>query len=164
MVATEEIIMRGTKRVTTIVHTSLFVGCAVAAWLVTSIPSGFSVAQIAFFAGPGIVLALAGSWAGHAAAPHEWTWRDGRRAALVGAAVFPPFVALYFAWAGSVGAGVVVTLLVLSTWFTLFVGFTVALVRSLGRPKARAALAHPTSIHDDVHDMPSADAPLRIVR
>jgi len=97
--------MRGNQRVTTIVHTSLFVGCTVAAWL-----------------------------------------------------------ALYFAWAGSVSADVLVALLVLSTWFTLFVGFTVALVRLRGRPKARAPLAHPTSIHDDVHDIPSADARLRIVR
>ena len=48
---------------------------AVAAWLAASVSSGFAVTQIAMFAGPGVVLAVAASWASHAGFPYRWNWR-----------------------------------------------------------------------------------------
>ena len=103
-------------------------GIAAGLWLAASVPSGFSVAQLAMFAGPGIVLALAADWASHAGSQREWDWRHGLHAAGVGAAVFPPFVALFVAWSGSFGPELMVTLLVFSAWLALFCGWLFAVL------------------------------------
>jgi hypothetical protein len=109
---------------------------AVAAWLAASVSSGFAVTQIAMFAGPGVVLAVAASWASHAGFPYRWNWRHGRRAATLGALWFPPFVALFFAWAGTFGSEALVTLLVFSAWLSVLSGLAVALARLAMVPKA----------------------------
>jgi hypothetical protein len=109
---------------------------AAAAWLVASMSSGFALVQIAMFAGPGIVLAIAASWAGHAGVPHQWTWRHALSAATIGALSFPPFVALFFAWAGTFGSTALVTLLVFSAWLAVLSGLMVALARLAMMPKA----------------------------
>src|SRR5690242_15106176 len=83
-------------------------------WLLASLPSGFSIVQIAVFAGPGVVLALATDWASRAIVRQEFNWVHGLRAAAFGAVIFPPFVALFFAWSGSFGADLIVALLVFS--------------------------------------------------
>lgn len=114
----------------------LWTSFAAATWIAASVPSGFSMIQIAMFAGPGLVLAIAASWAAHAAFPHEWNWRNGLRAAVIGAVAFPPFVAVFFAWAGTFGAPVMVTLLVFSAWLAVLGGLMIALVRLATVPSA----------------------------
>lgn len=113
----------------------LWTSLAGAAWLVASRASGFGVVQIAMFVGPGVVLAIAASWASHSAFPRDWSWRHGLRAATIGAGAFPPFVALFFAWAGTFGSTVMVTLLVYSAWLAILCGALMALVRLAVAPK-----------------------------
>ena len=95
---------------------------AAALWLFASLPSGFSLVQIAVFAGPGVVLALATDWASHVIVRRDFNWHHGLQAAAIGATIFPPFVALFFAWSGSFGPELIVTLLVFSAWLALFCG------------------------------------------
>jgi hypothetical protein len=95
-------------------------------WLLASLPSGFSMAQIAVFAGPGIVLALATDWASHVIVRRDFNWAHGLQAAAIGGTIFPPFVALFFAWSGSFGPNLLVTLLVFSAWLALFCGLAFA--------------------------------------
>jgi hypothetical protein len=109
---------------------------AAGAWFVASVASGFAVVQIAMFAGPGIVLAIAASWASHAGFPHRWSWRHALNAATLGALSFPPFVALFFAWAGTFGSAALVTLLVFSAWLAVLSGLMIALARLAMIPKA----------------------------
>lgn len=109
---------------------------AAASWLVASVSSGFSVVQIAMFVGPGVVLAIATGWASHAAFPQRWNWRRGLSAAAVGAVAFPPFVALFFAWAGTFGPATLVTLLVFSAWLAVLCGLIVALAHLAMTPKS----------------------------
>lgn len=127
----------------------LWAALCVGVWFAASIPSGFHLLQIAMFIGPGIVLALAASWASHAAFPNRWNWYRGRHAALVGAVVFPPFVALFFAWAGTFGSTTLVALLVFSAWLAVLGGLMVTLVRlaltSKTRQRAHATRA-PTNV------------------
>lgn len=112
-------------------------------WLAASLPSGFSIVQIAMFIGPGVVLAIAASWASHAASPRDWTWRHGLRAAAIGAGVFPPFVAAFFAWAGTFGPDVMVTLLVFSAWLAVLSGLLIALTRlALAPAEQRHRITH----------------------
>jgi hypothetical protein len=118
-----------------VIHAALWLSLAASLWLVASVPSGFSIAQIAMFIGPGIVLAIAASWASHAAFPQAWTWQHGARAAAIGAGTFPPFVALFFAWAGTFGSNVLVMLLVLSAWLAMLFGLIVALARLARAPR-----------------------------
>lgn len=113
-------------------------------WVAVSIPSGFSVVQIAMFIGPGIVLAIAVSWASHAAFPDDWTWQHGLRAAAVGAGAFPPFVAAFFAWAGTFGSSSMVTLLVFSAWLAVLFGLVLALGRLALAPKEKRHRASAT--------------------
>jgi hypothetical protein len=95
-------------------------------WLLASVPSGFSPVQIAVFAGPGIVLALATDWASHVGTRREFDWRHGLKAAAVGATFFPPFVAVFFAWSGTFGADLIIALLVFTAWLALLCGFMFA--------------------------------------
>ena len=111
-----------------IIRTILRTLLGAALWLVASVPSGFSVLQIAMFIGPGVVLAIATSWASHAAFPRRWSWRHGLRAAVVGAVGFPPIVAAFFAWSGTFGSETMVTLLVFSAWLAVLSGLMMALV------------------------------------
>jgi hypothetical protein len=112
----------------------MLIATAASLWLIASLPSGFSVVQLAMFVGPGIVLALAVDWASHAGARREWDWEHGRRAAAFGAAIFPPFVALFFSWSGSFGPELMIALLVFSAWLALFCGLLfAALTRSTNR-------------------------------
>lgn len=107
-------------------RTLALLATAAVLWLLASLPSGFSVAQIAVFAGPGVVLALATDWASHAVARRDFNWHHGLQAAGIGATIFPPFVALFFAWSGSFGPDLLVTLLVFSAWLALFCGLSFA--------------------------------------
>jgi hypothetical protein len=109
-------------------RTPALVAVAALLWLAASVPSGFGIVQIAVFAGPGMVLALAISWTSYANARRDWDWRHGLRAIGLGAAFFPPFVGLFFAWSGSFGSEVLVTLLVYSAWMALLCGFLLAML------------------------------------
>lgn len=128
-----------------VVRALAWTALSVALWLAASLPSGLGVVQIAMFAGPGVVLAVAASWASHAAFPGEWSWSDGLRAAVVGAIAFPPFVALFFAWGGTFGSSVLVTLLVFSAWLAVLCGLIIALLHLAMTPRAERRRAR--SIH-----------------
>lgn len=115
---------------------AVFAVVAVAIWLGAILPSGFSAVQIAVFAGPGIVLAVTMSWASFAALPHVWNWTHGFRAAIAGATIFPPFVALLFAWGGTWEPGILVEVLVASAWLAIVLGLVGAAARGLTAPRA----------------------------
>jgi hypothetical protein len=118
-------------------------------WIAASVPSGFGIAQIAMFAGPGVVLAIATSWASGAAYPDEWSWRHALRAAAFGAAVFPPFVALFLAWAGTYDRPAMVTLLVVSAWLAVLGGLAIAIARLVLQPdKERHRARSPHHLND----------------
>jgi hypothetical protein len=144
--------MRHRPIVRTIVKASLAAGL----WLAASLPSGFGIAQIAMFAGPGVVLAIAMSWGAGAASPGDWTWHHALRAAGFGAAVFPPFVALFFAWAGTFAAVTMVTLLVVSARLAVLGGLAVAIARLVIPSRMERYRAHAP------HHI--ADTPARLVR
>jgi hypothetical protein len=134
-----------------VIRVVLWLSLTASLWLAASLPSGFGIAQIAMFIGPGIVLAIAASWASHAAFPRVWTWQHGARAAAIGAALFPPFVVLFFAWSGTFGPEVMMTLLVFSAWLAVLCGLMIALARlaMARRPRGRrmfsAGLLAPSS-------------------
>ena len=123
-----------------IIRALLWTSLGAGLWLMASLPSGFSIVQISMFIGPGVVLAIATSWASHATFPARWTWRHGLRAAAVGAVGFPPFVALFFAWAGTFGSATLVTLLVFSAWLAVLSGLMMALVHLATAPKEQRRL------------------------
>ena len=133
---------------------------AVFLWLCASIPTGFPISQISMFAGPGIVLAVAANWASHAANPSRLTWRHGFRAAVLGAVLFPPLIAFYFAWGGSFGTGVFMTLLIFSTWLALMAGLIVATLRMLSAPeRARRRAQSPRAPHPyEIYESPGPHA------
>ncbi len=121
-----------------LVRATVWTVVAVVTWLAASVPSGFSVAQIAMFIAPGMVLSIAMNWTSYAAFPERWRWPHGLRAAAIGAGIFPPFVALFCAWAGTFGSGVMLTLLVFSAWVAVLGGLMIALGRLALTPRSRS--------------------------
>jgi len=99
-------------------------------WLATS-PSGFSVLELLIFTGPGMVLAIATSWANHTFGRESWEWRDALVAGLIGAAVLPPILAFNIALLAALNSGAVVVTFVLGAWLALGIGLLVGSIRSL---------------------------------
>lgn len=115
---------------------------SIALWAMATVPSGFSIVQLLIFAGPGIVLAVAASWMSHAFAPDRWSWDDALSAAIVGAVVFPPVVALFVAWTATLETNGTILLFILGSWVALGAGIVWAAVgmiirrRTAPRPAA----------------------------
>jgi hypothetical protein len=102
-----------------------------ALWTVALVPSGFGVLQLLMFAAPGMVLAVATSWAAHAFTPERWEWEDAFVAAVLGATAFPPFVALFVAWSATLDTNMMGFLFVLGSWVALAAGLVGGGIRML---------------------------------
>ena len=113
-------------------------------WMLTGIPTGFPMSDLAVFAGPGIVLAIAMSWTYHGFARDQWTWSRALHAAIAGAVFYPPLVALAVAWSGTLGPSVMVFLFVMTSWCALGAGAVGAVARwVMERRQDAAAPASP---------------------
>ena len=111
-------------------------------WILVTTPTGFPLVDLSVFAGPGVVFAIAMNWAWDAPAPKPHDWRGAVDAAMIGAILFPPFVAAILAWGGTLAPGAMEIVLVLAAWIALIVGFIGGVVyRRLWRepPEARRA-------------------------
>lgn len=116
----------------------------VAVWAFAAVQSGFGIVQIAVFAGPGLVLAVAASWMAHIFSSADWTWDNALNAGVAGALIFPPVVAFIVAWGATMDSSMTIFIFVFGSWFALAVGL-VAGVGGLARRRHRAAKAR------DVH-------------
>ena len=105
------------------------VGCAL--WLTITIPTGFPFSELAAFAGPGVVLAIAMSWTANSLRRDHWNWRSALHAAAAGAILYPPLVAFITAWGGTLGMQAMVVLFVLTSWVVLGAGAFGAVLRWL---------------------------------
>lgn len=81
-------------------------------WILVTIPTGFPLVDLSVFTAPGIVFAIAMNWAWNAPAPASHDWRGAIDAAMIGAVLFPPFVALILAWSGTLAPGAMEIVLV----------------------------------------------------
>jgi peptidoglycan/LPS O-acetylase OafA/YrhL len=98
-------------------------------WLVSSEPWGLGVEQLLMFAAPGALLGLGASWAAHGSTQRQWTWKNSRRAALVGALALPPVLAFVVAWEGNARPQRLLVGFVYAAWLVLIGGGVIALVR-----------------------------------
>jgi hypothetical protein len=96
-------------------------------WLVSTEPWGLGVYQLLMFTAPGALLGLGATWMAHASAPHTWTWRTGRRAAVIGAATLPPVLAFLVALDGNSRPQRLLVGFVYMAWIALVGGSAVAL-------------------------------------
>ncbi|HVX38544.1 MAG TPA: hypothetical protein VHB25_03140 [Gemmatimonadaceae bacterium] len=110
---------------------------AIGLWSAATVPSGYSYVELLVFAGPGMVLAIAMSWAAHAFARSHFTWDDGLRAGLIGGAVLPPVLAFTVALTATTDHGAILVTFVLGSWFALASGVLVAALRALGQDGSR---------------------------
>jgi hypothetical protein len=117
-----------------------------AMWVLATVPSGFSAFQLALFAGPGMVLAIAMSWTAHAFTPEEFDWGDTLSAGAFGAAAFPPVVGLFVAWTSTFNPNVMIVLLILSSWLALGAGLIGGVLR-LATRKHRERSSQPRLVH-----------------
>ena len=95
-------------------------------WLMTA-PSGFSILELTLFAAPGAVLALSAEWASNIFDPDRVTRRRMMRAAILGALILPPFIALGIAFLSAMTGAPVVVIFMFGAWAALGGGFAVAL-------------------------------------
>lgn len=116
----------------------LGVAAAIALWAAVTTPSGYSVTELLVFAGPGMVLAIAMSWAAHAFSQSFFTWDDGLRAGIIGGAVLPPVLAFAVALTATADHGAILVTFVLGSWFALASGILVAALRALNEDGSRA--------------------------
>jgi hypothetical protein len=100
-------------------------------WLTVTVPTGFPVSELAAFAGPGVVLAIAMSWSANSLRRSEWSWRSALHAAAAGAILYPPLVAFVTAWGGTLGEQAMVVLFVMTSWVVLGAGAFGAILRWL---------------------------------
>lgn len=112
------------------------IAAATIVWTTAILLSGFSFVQLLPFTGPGVVLALAARWASRVFDPEAWNMDDALRAALSGAMLFPPIVALFVAWTATLEPNTMAVLFILGAWFALAAGFIHALLRVALRRRA----------------------------
>lgn len=107
------------------------IGLAVVAsiWLISSEPWGLGVEQLLMFAAPGALLGLGASWAAHGSSQRQWTWRNSRRAAFVGAVILPPVLAFVVAWDGNARPQRLLVGFVYAAWAVLVGGGVIAVAR-----------------------------------
>ena len=116
---------------------------AILLWQVSTTQSGYSYAELVVFAGPAMVLAIAGNWASAAFRHDGWNWTRALRAAVLGAILLPPMlaaaIALFSAWNGSA----VLLTFILGAWLALGTGVFIASVRALFGDFKRARSGEP---------------------
>lgn len=115
----------------------LGVAAAIGLWSAATVPSGYSYVELLVFAGPGMVLAIAMSWAAHTFARSQFTWTDGLRAGIIGGAVLPPVIAFMVALSATADHGAILVTFVLGSWLALASGVLVAALRALNEDGSR---------------------------
>jgi hypothetical protein len=119
----------------------------IALWGFTVAQSGYTAAELAMFAGPGIVLTLAASWSSRVFDRDQWTWVAGMRTVLVGGLISPPLIGFGIAFLTAMNRDAVLLIFILGAWLALTGGVFVACIRAL---------------RDDIRQRPPA-APVRLV-
>lgn len=104
---------------------------AVVLWGVSTTQSGYSYAELLVFAGPAMVLAIAGNWASAAFHHDGWNWSRALRAAMLGAILLPPVIAAGIAFFSAWNDSAVLLTFILGAWLALGAGVLVAAVRAL---------------------------------
>ena len=108
-----------------------FAAGVMALWLLSTEPWGLGVFQLVMFMAPGALLGLGAAWMFHVASPDTWTWRSGRRAALIGATTLPPLLAFLVAVDGNSRPHALLAGFVYAAWLALFAGALAAIVQKL---------------------------------
>lgn len=103
----------------------------IALWRFTIVHSGYTTAELAMFAGPGLVLSLAASWSSRVFTRDQWTWFVGLRAAAIGALVTPPLIGFGLAFLSAMNHDALLLIFILGAWLALAGGVFVACVRAL---------------------------------
>jgi hypothetical protein len=102
--------------------------CCVTTWLVAGLQLAEGILGVLPFVAPGAMIGIALGWLSYLFLPRAYTWRHGRRDALRGAALLPPWLAALVTAGGmTIGGGVMVV--VGGAWTVVFVGATAALLR-----------------------------------
>lgn len=70
-------------------------------WYIASSPWGISAAELAPFIAPGALLGIGAAWVSYTWKRDQWTWIVTRNAAITGALVLPPIIAVGFALVGA---------------------------------------------------------------
>ena len=100
-------------------------------WWVSTAKSGFNFVELLVFAGPAMVLAVAGNWAAAAFRRDTWNWTGAFRAALLGAILLPPVIAAGIAFFSAWNDNAVLLTFILGAWLALGAGVLVASARAL---------------------------------
>lgn len=100
-------------------------------WLLALVPTGLALHDLASFAALGTILWTAFSATAHVLARRDWAWRAALRAAILGAAVLPPVIAVLVAIAGVERPQQLLSLFVYGAWLTVAAG---AITGLLHRP------------------------------
>ena len=130
MVVRHQFSMTHSDRTKWIVRT-IAAALTIALWRFTIVHSGYTAAELAMFAGPGLVLTLAASWSSRVFNRDQWTWSAGLRAAAIGAVVTPPLVGFGLAFLSAMNHDALPLVFVLGAWLALAGGVFVACVRAL---------------------------------
>jgi hypothetical protein len=108
-------------------------------WLAVLVPSGFGIQEMIAFVPPAAALAVFMRWVSFALSPSRWSWDDGMRAALVGAALLPPFLTLLVVLVGLERPPQLLVLFVIGAWIALGAGLLAAVVRAAWATYRRAS-------------------------
>ena len=103
----------------------------IALWRFTEVHSGYTAAEMAMFAGPGLVLTMAASWSSRIFHRDEWTWAAGLRTAIIGALVSPPLIGFGLAFLSAMNHEAVLLVFIVGAWLAVAGGVFVACVREL---------------------------------
>lgn len=115
-------------RVRRIIAGLAFTSIAIVTWVVAGLQLAGGLLGIVPFTAPGAMIGLAGGWLSHLFRPQAYDWRRGRRAALIGAILLPPWIAALVTVAGmTTGGGAMVV--VGGAWVVACVGVAAALLR-----------------------------------
>ncbi|MFI5230255.1 MAG: hypothetical protein ACHQWU_14370 [Gemmatimonadales bacterium] len=118
-----------------LVRIAVALALAASVWLVSTEPWGLGVYQLFVFAAPGALLGIGAGWAAHGYSQAQWTWKDARLAAVIGAIILPPVLAFLVALDGNARPQRLLIGFVYAAWIALLGGGSIALfhrARALG--------------------------------
>lgn len=135
---------------------------ALATWLLVAAQlapdhAALGIVYLIPFAAPGAMIGIAIGWLSHVFVPDTFTWRRGRKAASLGAALLPPWLALLVAITGMTIAGGV-AIVVGGAWIVFIVGVGAAVGRWADDHFSHAG------IRDRVREMARRTLQLRVRR
>ena len=115
------------------IRSSLTAIAVVVTWLLAareleSNQPALGVIMLAPFVAPGAVIGISLGWLSHAFVRDDFTWARGRAAAILGALLLPPWLAVLVAMTGMTVAGGM-AMVVGGAWVIFFVGLGIAAAR-----------------------------------